>query len=54
MLMRISTVLIVLWLVGSLALHITLGLFHVLLLVGLALIEMHFLGTRELQSKLFR
>jgi hypothetical protein len=47
MLMRISTVLIVLWLVGSLALHIMLGLFHVLLLFGLALIGMHFLGDKR-------
>jgi hypothetical protein len=47
MLVRIGAALIALWVVGSLALHITLGLIHVLLLVGLALIVMHFLRGKK-------
>ncbi len=43
MLAVIGAVLIVLWLLGFLAFHITLGFIHILLVIGLILIVMHFI-----------
>jgi hypothetical protein len=47
MLAAIGAVLIVLWLLGFLAFHVTVGAFHILLALGLILIVMHFIrGSR--------
>ena len=43
MLAVIGAVLIVLWLLGFLAFHVTLGFIHILLVIGLVLIVMHFI-----------
>jgi hypothetical protein len=44
MLGLIAVVLIVLWLLGFLAFHVSAGLIHVLLVVGLILLVLHFVG----------
>jgi hypothetical protein len=48
MLGLIALVLIVLWLLGFLAFHISAGLIHLLLVVGVILLVLHFVrgGTR--------
>jgi membrane-bound ClpP family serine protease len=46
MLVTIAVVLIVLWLLGFFALHISSGLIHVLLVVGLIVLVLHFLRSR--------
>jgi len=48
MLGLIAAVLIVLWLFGFLAFHVSAGLIHVLLIVGIILLILHFVrgGTR--------
>jgi hypothetical protein len=43
MLGLIAAVLIVLWLLGFLAFHVSAGLVHLLLIVGIVLLVMHFL-----------
>lgn len=43
MLAVIGAILIVLWLLGFLAFHVTLGFIHILLVIGLVLIVMHFI-----------
>jgi len=43
MLAVIGAVLIVLWLLGFLAFHATLGFIHILLVIGLVLVVMHFI-----------
>jgi len=43
MLAIIGAVLIVLWLLGFLAFHVTLGFIHILLVIGLVLVVMHFI-----------
>jgi hypothetical protein len=43
MLAVIGAVLIVLWLLGFLAFHVTLGFIHILLVIGLVLVVMHFI-----------
>jgi hypothetical protein len=43
MLAVIGAVLIVLWLLGFLAFHVTLGFIHILLVIGLVLMVMHFI-----------
>jgi hypothetical protein len=43
----IGAVLIVLWLLGFFALHITSGLVHITLLTGIALLVWHFFIGRE-------
>jgi uncharacterized protein DUF5670 len=40
----IALVLIVLWLLGFLAFHVSAGLIHLLLVVGLILLVLHFVG----------
>ena len=44
MLGLIALVLIVLWLLGFLAFHVSAGLIHILLVVGLILLVLHFVG----------
>jgi hypothetical protein len=39
----IAAVLIILWLLGFFAFHITAGLIHIVLVVGLILLVLHFL-----------
>jgi hypothetical protein len=48
MLGLIALVLIVLWLFGFLAFHVSAGLVHLLLIVGIVLLVLHFVrgGTR--------
>jgi hypothetical protein len=43
MLGLLALVLIVLWLLGFLAFHVSTGLIHILLVVGLVLLVFHFL-----------
>jgi hypothetical protein len=43
----IAAVLIVLWLLGFLAFHVSSGLIHVLLLVGIVALLIHFLRGRS-------
>jgi membrane-bound ClpP family serine protease len=43
MLGLIAAVLIVLWLLGFLAFHVSAGLIHLLLIVGIVLLVLHFL-----------
>jgi len=43
----IATVLIVLWLLGFFAFHITSGFIHIVLVVGLVLLVFHFLRGRS-------
>jgi hypothetical protein len=42
MLGLIATVLIILWLLGFLAFHVSAGLIHILLVVGIVLLILHF------------
>ena len=42
MLGLVALVLIVLWLLGFLAFHVSAGLIHILLVVGLVLLVLHF------------
>ena len=42
MLGLLALVLIVLWLLGFLAFHVTAGLIHILLIIGLILLVLHF------------
>ena len=46
MLGLIAAVLIVLWLLGYFAFHVTAGFIHVALVVGLILLVMHFMRGR--------
>ena len=46
MLATIAAVLIVLWLLGFFAFHVTSGLVHLVLVVGLILFVLHFLRGR--------
>ncbi|HWW18468.1 MAG TPA: lmo0937 family membrane protein [Candidatus Saccharimonadales bacterium] len=46
MLALIATVLIVLWLLGFFAFHISTGVVHVLLIIGIVMLIMHFLRGR--------
>ena len=47
MLALIATVLIVLWLLGFLAFHVSTGLIHVLLVVGIVMLIAHFFRGRS-------
>ncbi len=47
MLGLIAAVLIICWLLGLFAFHVSTGLFHVLLVVGLILLVMHFVTGRR-------
>jgi len=48
MLGLLALVLIVLWLLGFLAFHVSAGMIHILLVVGVVLLVLHFIrgGTR--------
>jgi len=46
MLAIIATVLIVLWLLGFMAFHISTGVIHVLLVIGLVMLILHFFRGR--------
>jgi hypothetical protein len=43
----IAAVLIVLWLLGFFAFHVTTGLIHILLVVGIILLVLHFVMGRR-------
>jgi len=43
----IAAVLIVLWLLGFLAFHVSSGLIHVLLVIGLIMLLLHFIRGRS-------
>jgi hypothetical protein len=43
----IAAVLIVLWLLGFLAFHVSSGLIHILLVIGIVMLLFHFLRGRE-------
>jgi hypothetical protein len=47
MLGLIAAVLIIAWLLGLFAFHVSTGLFHVLLVVGIILLIMHFVSGRR-------
>ena len=44
MLGLLALVLIVLWLLGFLAFHVSAGMIHILLVVGVVLLVLHFIG----------
>ncbi|HXQ27057.1 MAG TPA: lmo0937 family membrane protein [Candidatus Acidoferrales bacterium] len=43
----IAAILIVLWLLGFFAFHVTTGFIHIVLLVGIVLLIFHFLSGRS-------
>jgi hypothetical protein len=43
----IAAVLIVLWLLGFLAFHVSSGLIHILLVIGIVMLLFHFFRGRE-------
>jgi Family of unknown function (DUF5670) len=47
MLAVVAAVLIVLWLLGFLAFHVSSGLVHVLLVIGIAMLLLHFFRGRS-------
>jgi hypothetical protein len=47
MLGLIAAVLIILWLLGFLAFHISAGLIHILLVIGLVLLVLHFVSGNK-------
>jgi hypothetical protein len=47
MLGLIATVLIICWLLGLFAFHVSTGLIHILLVVGLILLVLHFVSGRR-------
>ncbi len=47
MLGLIAAVLIVLWLLGFLAFHVSTGVIHVLLVIGIVMLVLHFLRGRS-------
>jgi hypothetical protein len=46
----IAAVLIVLWLLGFLAFHVSSGIIHVLLVIGIVMLLVHFFRVREATS----
>ncbi len=46
----IALVLIICWLLGIFAFHISAGLFHILLIVGVILLVLHFLRGRTVDA----
>ena len=46
MLGLIAAVLIVLWLLGFFAFHVSAGIVHVLLIIGIVMLVLHFLRSR--------
>ena len=47
MLGTIAAILIILWLLGFFAFHVTTGLLHIVLVVGIVLLLLHFFGGRR-------
>jgi Family of unknown function (DUF5670) len=47
MLAALAAVLIVLWLLGFLAFHVSSGLIHVLLVIGIVMLLLHFFRGRS-------
>lgn len=47
MLRAIAAVLIILWLLGFFAFHVSSGLIHVLLVIGIVMLALHFFRGRE-------
>jgi hypothetical protein len=47
MLRIIAVVLIVLWLLGYFAFHVTSGLIHIVLVVAVIMLILHFVSSRE-------
>ena len=47
MLGTIAAILIILWLLGLFAFHVTTGLIHIVLVVGIVLLLLHFLTGRR-------
>ncbi|MEQ7872582.1 lmo0937 family membrane protein [Sphingomonas sp. ASV193] len=47
MLLTIAIILIVLWLLGAFAFHVTTGLIHILLVIGLIVLVLHFVRGRR-------
>jgi hypothetical protein len=47
MLGMIAAILIIAWLLGLFAFHVSTGLFHILLVVGLILLVLHFVSGRR-------
>ena len=50
MLGLIAAVLIICWLLGLFAFHVSTGLFHVLLVVGIILLIMHLVSGRRVSA----
>jgi Family of unknown function (DUF5670) len=50
MLGLIAAVLIILWLLGFLAFHVSSGLIHVLLVIGIVMLLMHFIRGRAITT----
>jgi len=47
MLLTIGIILLALWLLGFVAFHITIGFIHLLILIGIVLIIVHFVRGRK-------
>ncbi|MGA2097685.1 MAG: lmo0937 family membrane protein [Candidatus Acidiferrum sp.] len=47
MLAFIAAILIICWLLGLFAFHVSTGLFHILLVVGIILLILHFVSGRR-------
>jgi Family of unknown function (DUF5670) len=50
MLGLIAAVLIILWLLGFLAFHVSSGLIHVLLVIGIVMLLLHFIRGRAITT----
>jgi hypothetical protein len=48
MLAALAVILLILWLLGFLAFHVSSGLIHLVLVVGIILLVMHFFTTRRI------
>jgi hypothetical protein len=46
----IAAVLIICWLLGLFAFHISTGLFHIVLVVGIILLVLHFVSGRRVSA----
>jgi Family of unknown function (DUF5670) len=46
----IAAILIIAWLLGLFAFHVSTGLFHILLVVGLILLVLHFVRGRSITA----
>jgi hypothetical protein len=46
----IAAVLIICWLLGLFAFHVSTGLFHIILVVGIILLVLHFVSGRRVSA----